>query len=276
MEQRLRMDVPTLNDPPVRDLFQESELFVRSFGGAANFGIFSPLDFLRILTLISEAASHILVLWSLTSNRTHLSLLAFSIISYILPLLISWRRSTEYADDHQDVKAARAVAKQNKMHSMARNDAYRPEVILFGLGPWILDNWAQARKTTLGLDQQRSFLDGKPLKALMSNINTTGLLVALHNVRFDHFIVTELSDKSADRFQSSLRCSLPRRLWDRSLCTVAPLNPLSSLLGSWCNSCVWHSRACSSWAHSLLLCKSNPSFSPIKTLQSPIRVAQRA
>ena len=182
MEQRLRMDVPTLNDPHVRDLFQESELFVRSFSGVANFGLFSPLDFLRILTLVSEAVSHVLVLWSLTSNRTHLSLLAFSIISYILPLLISWRQNTEYADDCQDVKTARATAKQNKMHGLARSDAHRPEVILFGLGPWILDTWAAARRTTLGLDQRPSLLDRNPLADLMSNINTTGLLVALHNV----------------------------------------------------------------------------------------------
>ena len=182
MEQRLRMDIPTLDDPHIRDLFQESELFVRSFSGVANFGLFSPLDFLRILTLISEVVSHILVLWSLTSNRTHLSLLAFSIVSYILPLLISWRQSTEYADEFQDVNGARATAKQNKMHHLARADAHRPEILLFGLGPWILDAWAQARKTTLGIEGQRSFFDGNPFSALMSNINTTGLLVALHNV----------------------------------------------------------------------------------------------
>ena len=44
MEQRVRMDAPTLADPHIRDLFHESDLFVRSFNGTANFGLFSPLD----------------------------------------------------------------------------------------------------------------------------------------------------------------------------------------------------------------------------------------
>lgn len=189
MEQRVRMDVPTLSDPHIRDLFQESDLFVRSFNGAANFGLFSPLDLLRILTLVSETISHILVLWTLTSNRTHLTLLTFSIISYILPLLISWwNKNTEYADDYQDAKAARATAKQNKMRGMVQSDSYRSEVILFGLGPWILDNWAKARKTTLGLDQPRTFMEDYPLSSLLSNINTTGIIVALQNVRFPRLI----------------------------------------------------------------------------------------
>lgn len=184
MEQRVRMDVPTLADPNIRDLFQESDLFVRSFSGVANFGLYSPLDLLRILTLVSETLSHLLVLWTLTSNRTHISLLAFSIISYMLPLFISWwRQNPEYIDDYQDAKAARATAKQNKMRGMAYSDSYRSEVILFGLGPWILESWARARKATLGLDQPRTFLDNYPLSALASNINTTGILVALQNVR---------------------------------------------------------------------------------------------
>ncbi|EKM59342.1 uncharacterized protein PHACADRAFT_85750 [Phanerochaete carnosa HHB-10118-sp] len=184
MEQRVRMDVPTLADPNVRDLFQESDLFVRSFSGVANFGLFSPLDLLRILTLLSEMLSHLFVLWTLTTDRTHLSLLAFSIISYIVPLLISWwRQYPEYTDDIQDIRAARATAKQNKMRAMAHSDAYRSEIVLFGLGPWILDNWARARMATLGLDQPRSFpAENSTFNVLTSNINASGLLMALQNM----------------------------------------------------------------------------------------------
>lgn len=183
MAQRVRMDVPTLQDAHMRDLFQEGDLFVRSFTGVANFGLFSPLDLLRILTLLSETASHVFVLWTLTTDRTHLSLLVFSVISYILPLLISWlRRFPEYADDGQDLRAARATAKQNKMRTMAQNDAFRSEIVLFGLGPWILDNWARARKATLGLDQSRSFPVDNPFSYLTSSINATGLLMVLQNM----------------------------------------------------------------------------------------------
>ncbi|GJE84393.1 ABC transporter ATP-binding protein [Phanerochaete sordida] len=183
MEQRVRMDVPTLADPHTRDLFQESDLFVRSFSGVANFGLFSPLDFLRILTLVSETLSHVFVLWTLTTDRTHLSLLAFSIISYIFPLLIScWRQYPEYADDCQDIKAARANAKQNKMRAMAQSDSYRSEIVLFGLGPWILENWARARKATLGLDQPRSLPVDTAFNIVTSSINATGLLMVLQNV----------------------------------------------------------------------------------------------
>ena len=41
LEQRLRLDLPTLADPEVRDLLQESDLFVRSFTGLGfGFGLF--------------------------------------------------------------------------------------------------------------------------------------------------------------------------------------------------------------------------------------------
>lgn len=197
MEQRVRMDVPTLTDSNIRDLFHESDLFVRSFSGAANFGLFSPLDLLRILTLLSETLSHIFVLWTLTTNPTHLSLLAFSIISFIIPLLISWcRQNPEYTDNGQDIRAARASAKQNKMRAMAQSDAYRYEVVLFGLGPWILDNWAKARKATLGLDQSRSFSSNNLFSTITSNVDVAGLLMAFQNVCFTHVCLAALAHQT--------------------------------------------------------------------------------
>ena len=43
LEQRLRLDLPTLSDANVRDLLHESDLFVRSFTGLGfGFGLFSP------------------------------------------------------------------------------------------------------------------------------------------------------------------------------------------------------------------------------------------
>ena len=91
------MDVPTLSDPVIRDLFQESELFVRSFSGTSSFGLLSPFDFLRILTLLSELVSHVLVLWTLTVGGTHVGILVFSVASSLLPVLMTyWRRGEAY------------------------------------------------------------------------------------------------------------------------------------------------------------------------------------
>ena len=184
MEQRLRMDVPTMTDPQIRDLFQESDLFVRSFGGVSSFGLLSPLDFIRILTLISELISHAWLLWSLTFCSTHLWLLLFSVLSSILPLIIScWSPNSTYFEEHHDVVEARAAAKQNRMHAMAYNEADRPEIVLFGLGPWILHTWAKARKVTLGIDKHHLSINEKISLSLRSQLNVTNILAILQNVR---------------------------------------------------------------------------------------------
>ncbi|KAI0747433.1 P-loop containing nucleoside triphosphate hydrolase protein [Irpex lacteus] len=173
MEQRLRMDVPTLENPHIRDLFQESELFVRSFSGMPGFGLLSPLDLFRVLTLVSELASHAVMLWSLTSRGTHVWLLLFSVISTVLPLLMSpWTRNRDLGEDTHDVKEARATA----------NDVHRPEIVLFGLGPWILQSWAKARRVTLGLEQGRLGGDESLYSSLLSQLNPTGVIDALQNI----------------------------------------------------------------------------------------------
>ncbi|KAI0693588.1 P-loop containing nucleoside triphosphate hydrolase protein [Cytidiella melzeri] len=183
MEQRLKMDVPTLEDPHIRDVFQESDLFVRSFSGVSGFGLLSPLDLLRILTLISELMSHAVMLWSLTSKGTHVWMLLFSVISTILPLLLSPCTRNDGCDEAtRDAKEARATAKQNRMHSMAYSDVHRPEIVLFGLGPWILQTWAKARRLTLGLEQSQLVGDETLSGALLSQLNLTGIVTALQNI----------------------------------------------------------------------------------------------
>ena len=107
MAQRVRMDVPTHADPAVRDLFAESELFVRSFAGA-GFGLLSPLDLLRLLTLLAELASHALVLWSLTARGTHLSVLLFTLVSAMLPLVVSWACAGGDAGAYEEGDSCRA------------------------------------------------------------------------------------------------------------------------------------------------------------------------
>src|SRR5882762_9706923 len=88
MDQRLRLDIPTLADPVVRDLLQESDLFVRSFNGMGGFALLSPFDFIHVLALLSELFAHIWVLLSLTGGSEHLGALFISLLSALLPLLL--------------------------------------------------------------------------------------------------------------------------------------------------------------------------------------------
>jgi len=181
MEKRLKLDLPTLADPEIRDLFRESDLFVRSFGGMSSFGLFSTFDFMRILTSISELMSHALVLSSLTFNRPHLTAFCFSLLTSLLPLVLRTARAHgSCLDDAPDPQETRAIHKQEKMRYLAQSDSYRQELIFFGLGPWILQGWAKARRTVLGLERQQTECDAS-LRCLVS-INLSSLTSFMQNV----------------------------------------------------------------------------------------------
>ena len=142
----------------------------------------SPFDIIRILTLISELVSHALVLWSLTSNASHHWILIFSVVSTILPLLLPYMGcSRTYYGDHQTPQEVRSVAKQDKMRTLAYSEGHRPEISLFGLGPWILQTWASARKVVLGIE---SYPTTEPTvtSTLLSQMNISDLLTALQSV----------------------------------------------------------------------------------------------
>lgn len=186
MEQRLRMDIPTMDNVVIRELFQEADLFVRSFNGVANFGLLSPFDMIRTLGSISELFSHIFVLYSLTRNETPGVLSLLSVASLLYPLFLPWLTPNKsYYNDHQNPLESRSAAKQEHFRSLAQNEAYRPEVILFGLGPWIMRNWASARKVTLGLEHVNptSQEETGSLFSLLTPMDITGLITALQNVR---------------------------------------------------------------------------------------------
>lgn len=182
MEQRLRLDIPTLSEPVVRDLLQESDLFVRSFNGTGGFGLLSPFDFVHVLALVSELTSHIWVLLSLTGGSEHLGALIVSLFSALLPLLLKWCGYSQMpAENHYSRKEARTAERQEKLRSLAYSDCHRPEIILFGLGPWILRSWAAARKTMLAAEHSMPNTDsGMP--QFLSQINISDLLFALQNV----------------------------------------------------------------------------------------------
>lgn len=180
--QRLRLDIPTLSDPIVRDCLQESDLFVRSFNGMGGFGLLSPFDFIQIFALISELISHLLVLLSLTGGSANLGVLLLSLLSALFPLLlnrfIGAQSSPEvvYTPDE-----ARTAERQEKLRNLAYNESHRQEVLLFGLGPWVLQSWRNARKAML-YDGQTSPSNQLTLSQLLNQINISDLLFALQNV----------------------------------------------------------------------------------------------
>jgi hypothetical protein len=183
MEQRVRLDLPTLEDPIIRDLLQESDLFARSFSGMGGFGLLSPFDFINILALFSELASHVLILFSVTGT-THFGALFLSILSAMLPLFMRWSGfSNTHLETLYSPREARTAERQEKLRNLAYSDVHRPEIILFGLGPWILRSWAIARKATLGSELTPSPIASGLSMTILSRVNFADLLFALQNVR---------------------------------------------------------------------------------------------
>lgn len=182
--QRLRLDIPTLADPIVRDCLQESDLFVRSFNGMGGFGLLSPFDFIQVIALMSELASHILVLLSLTGGSTNVAALLLSVLSALFPLFMNrWGNAPSASESTYSSEEARTAERQERLRNLAYNNSHRPEVLLFGLGPWILQSWANARRTMMFHDQKSS-TSHLTLPQLLHQINVSDLLFALQNVSF--------------------------------------------------------------------------------------------
>src|SRR6267142_2093260 len=182
MEQRVRLDIPTLSDPTVRDLLAESDLFVSSFQGAGGFGLLSPFDLIRVFSLISELASHIFVLSTISYGPLSVLALLISFLSAAYPLIQNsllprtYRFDTPvYSEDE-----IRLTEKQEQMRQLSLSDTHRPEVMLFGLGPWILQTWAAARQAVLGLHSSQQSLQS-PL-SIFSHLNVAEIIAALQNV----------------------------------------------------------------------------------------------
>jgi hypothetical protein len=183
MEQRVRLDIPTMADPTIRVLLQESELFVRSFTGS-GFGIISPLEFIHIISLLTEIFSHIVLIVSLTRGVSHFGILLLSIFSTMLPLFLSWfscpRQDT---DSIPSEKESRAADRQERLRSLAYSDLHRPEIALFGLGDWILKSWSSARKIVLSSEQPYYARN----TSILDQFNLSELVSAVQNVSFFYF-----------------------------------------------------------------------------------------
>lgn len=180
--QRLRLDIPTLSDTVVRDCLQESDLFVRSFNGMGSFGLLSPFDLIQIFALLSELISHLFVLASLTGGSANLGALLLSLLSALFPLLLNRFMSAQSSPEMVHTpEEARTAERQERLRNLAYNESHRAEVLLFGLGPWILQSWAQARKAMM-IGGRTTSSTQLTLSQLLNQINISDLLFALQNV----------------------------------------------------------------------------------------------
>ncbi|KAG6903308.1 hypothetical protein C0995_013061 [Termitomyces sp. Mi166 len=181
LKNRIRLDVPTLADPVVRDLLQEADMFAGSFNGIA-FGLLSPLDFVRILSLAIEIVSHIYIVISLTRGASHLGVLLLSIASALLPLFLPWcHLSHEQPEPLPSERESRAVERHERMRSLAYSDVYRPEIALFGLGDWILETWSSARRVVAAIEEPHVLRES----SLFSQLQLSDLMIALQNDDLD-------------------------------------------------------------------------------------------
>ncbi|CAE6400499.1 unnamed protein product [Rhizoctonia solani] len=154
---RLRLDIPTLADPDVTALLNESDMFVRSFSGAGGFGLLSPFDLIRTVSTLSELATQLYLVWSMSAgllDASHILMLVFA----FLPSMLSWASSRvsqllscpwpDYSEDSEGVEQSE---RHERMRRLAHDNYHKPEILLFGLSDWILESWANARKSVLGL-----------------------------------------------------------------------------------------------------------------------------
>ncbi|CAE6477561.1 unnamed protein product [Rhizoctonia solani] len=154
---RLRLDIPTLADPDVAALLNESDMFVHSFSGAGGFGLLSPFDLIRTVSTLSELATQLYLVWSMSAgllDTSHILTLVFA----FLPSMLSWASSRvsqllscPWPDYGEDSEGAGHSERHERMRRLAHDKYHKPEILLFGLSDWILENWANARKSVLGL-----------------------------------------------------------------------------------------------------------------------------
>lgn len=193
METRVSLDVSTMGDPIIRDLLAESDMFVTSFQSAGvGFGLLSPFDFLRVFTIVSEILSNLFVLFSLVKTQAGartdtvtLFTFAFSVISFAYPYVRGYILPYRHWFDMPAVgeEEAHHADIQERMRHLSTSESHRPEVMLFGLGPWILDSWANARRASLGLrSHSRSRTRTRILSDLLSHIKGTEVMSSLQNV----------------------------------------------------------------------------------------------
>lgn len=151
LQTRLRLDMPSLSDPEVRDLLHESDLFVRSFSGAL--GPLSPLEFLSVFTTLADVSAQLWLLWTIADFGLMSStpwILFISLLPTLLGFTTSWLGAMQpWPQTSSSVHDGAHSEQSERMRTLAFSEAYRQEVLFFGLGPWILQSWKAARRELL-------------------------------------------------------------------------------------------------------------------------------
>lgn len=151
LELRLQLDIPALEDANIRDLLRESDSFASSFHGA-GFGYLSPLDFVRLISHLTEIASQVYLVYSLTTDLAHFCVFAISAFYALLPYFTS-RYGPFYpqqSDMEYTATQAAAAERKERMRGLVYNHSYRPEIALFGLEKWIVGSWFKSSQELLG------------------------------------------------------------------------------------------------------------------------------
>jgi hypothetical protein len=117
---------------------------------------------IRIFTTISEILSQAFVLWSMSLSsarafHTSQHWAEFLILGLaIFPTLFSFFNSCfafplsdRWSQSLQDSEDARLEERHERMRGLAYSDSFKPEVLLFGLRTWILQTWADAKKSLM-------------------------------------------------------------------------------------------------------------------------------
>lgn len=158
MRVRLKLDMPALADPEIRDILAEADMFVRSFSGMGSFMLLSPLDMIRMFTTFAEIISQGYVLWSMSLSSARAFQTSQHWTEYMILLMAAFPTfytffnsrlsfSTDrWSHSLEDSQGSILEEQHERMRNLAYSETYKREVILFGMGDWILESWKGAKQ----------------------------------------------------------------------------------------------------------------------------------
>ncbi|KIO23214.1 hypothetical protein M407DRAFT_78312 [Tulasnella calospora MUT 4182] len=176
METRLRLDIPSLQNPTIQDLLQESDQFARSFNGMGGaFGLLSPFDLVRSLTTLgTEIIGQSFVLYTLLFKENHgswtpqqIGLIGLALAPSVLSCLNwLWTKTCfgegEFDDENSQwphtlysAEEADTAERHERMRRLAYDESFKSEIMLFGLGKWILKTWVDTRQLLLNAENRQ-------------------------------------------------------------------------------------------------------------------------
>jgi hypothetical protein len=117
---------------------------------------------IRIFTTISEILSQAFVLWSMSLSSARafhtsqhwaelliIGLAIFPTLFSFFNSCFAFPLSDRWSQSLQDSEDARLEERHERMRGLAYSDSFKPEVLLFGLRTWILQSWADAKRSLM-------------------------------------------------------------------------------------------------------------------------------